>query len=74
MEILNVDSKVTKINETYIALISKLKSLTKAIKLRLISLCNNIMYKIISKMLSNIIKQILLELISPTQSALFQAD
>ena len=56
------------INHTNIVLIHKIKSLERMSNFRPISLCN-VIYKIISKVLINRLKQILLSVISPTQNA-----
>ena len=56
------------INETYIALISKIKNPTHITEFRLISLCN-VIYKLIEKVLANRLKKVLGTNISPNQSA-----
>ena len=56
------------INHTNIVLIPKIKSLERMSNFRPISLCN-VIYKIISKVLINRLKRILLSVISPTQNA-----
>jgi len=54
-------------NETVIVLIPKISSSEKLKDLRPINLCN-VVYKIISKVLPNRLKQVLPEIISPSQS------
>ena len=68
LDFLNSSYMVPEINYTHIVLISKVKSPEKMADFRPISLYN-VIYKIISKVLANRSKQILPQLISPSQSA-----
>ena len=68
LDFLNTGNMVSKINFIHIVLIPKVKSLEKMSDFRPISLCN-VIYKIISKVLANKLKQILPQIISPTHSA-----
>ena len=68
LEFLNSGYMVHEINYTHIVLIPKIKSPKKIYDFQPISLCN-VIYKIISKVLANRLKQILPHIISPTQSA-----
>ena len=68
LDFLNSGYMVPKINQTNIVLIPKVKNPEKMTDFRPISLCN-IIYKIISKVLANRLKQVLPHIISPTQSA-----
>ena len=56
------------INDTYICFIPKVKSPQKITEYRPISLCN-VIYKLISKVLANRLKNILAEIIDESQSA-----
>ena len=68
LEFLNTGYMEPDLNFTYIVLIPKIKSPEKIFDYRPISLCN-VIYKIISKVLANRLKQILPQLIAPSQSA-----
>ena len=68
LDYLNSSFMVPEINHTNIVLIPKVKSPEKMSNFRPISLCN-VNYKIISKVLANKSKWILLNVISSTQSA-----
>jgi len=69
LDFLNSGNMNLDINYTHIVLIPKVKSLEKMSDYRPISLCNFI-YKIISKVMANRLKQILPQLISPSRSAI----
>jgi hypothetical protein len=68
LEFLNRGNFDNSVNATYIVLIPKKKNPKKITEYRLISLCN-VIYKLSAKMLANRMKQILAQIISPTQSA-----
>ena len=68
LDFLNDGVMLPDLNHINILLIPKMKNLEKMSKFRPISLCN-VMYKVISKVLANRLKQVLPDIISPTQSA-----
>ncbi|KAH9724450.1 reverse transcriptase domain-containing protein [Citrus sinensis] len=68
LHILNAQGDVTPLNHTYIALIPKVAKPKKVTDFRPISLCN-VIYRIVAKTMANRLKQILHQVISPTQSA-----
>ena len=68
LDFLNDGILLPALNHTDIVLIPKVKNLEKMSDFRPISLCN-VIYKIISKVLANKLKQVLPNIISPTQSA-----
>ena len=68
LDYLNFSIMVPAINHTHIMLIPKVKSPEKMSDFQPISLCN-VIYKIISKVLANMLKQILPNIISFTQNA-----
>ena len=68
LDFLNNGAMSPDVNVTQIVLIPKIKSPKKMSDFRPISLCN-VIYKTISKVLANRLKQILPQLISPTQNA-----
>lgn len=67
LETLNSGNMPLWLNETHIALIPKVKCPISVTEFRPISLCN-VLYKVISKILANRLKKILLHIISPYQS------
>ena len=68
LDFLNDGVMLPDLNHINILLIPKMKNTEKMSKFRPISLCN-VMYKVISKVLANRLKQVLPDIISPTQSA-----
>ena len=65
LDFLNSSNMASNINHTNIVLILKVKNPKKMSDFRPINLCN-VIYKIISKVLVNIFKQVHLHIISPT--------
>ena len=68
LDFLNNGNMLPDINHTNIMLIPKVKNPERMSEFIPISLCN-VIYKIISKVLANRLKQVLPQIISPTQSA-----
>ena len=68
LEFLNNGHMLLELNHTHIVLIPKIKNPVKMSDFRPISLCN-VIYKIIAKVLANRLKQVLPQIIAPTQSA-----
>lgn len=68
LDFLNHECFDDSINATNIVLISKKKNPIRITEYRPISLCN-VIYKLIAKVLANRLKQVLVHIISPTQSA-----
>ena len=66
--VLNNNMSMTEINRTNITLVPKTKNPTNMTEFRPISLCN-VVYKLISKVLANLLKIILPHIISENQSA-----
>ena len=64
---LNSASLLEHLNHNFITLIPKVKNLELVLEFRPISLCN-VLYKIFSKVLANILKKILPEIITKHQS------
>ena len=68
LDFLNNGNMLPDINHTNIMLIPKVKNSERMSNFRPISLCN-VIYKIISKVLANRLKQVLPQIITPTWSA-----
>ena len=68
LHILNEKGTIAPLNHTYIALIPKIEKPSKVTDFRPISLCN-VIYRIITKAIANLLKHILQHVISPAQSA-----
>ena len=68
LDFLNNGNMLPNINHTNIVLIPKVKNPKRMSEFKPRSLCN-VIYKIISKVLANRLKQVLPQIISPTQSA-----
>ena len=63
LHIVRTSNMSNELNDTYICLIPKVKCPQKITEYRLISLCN-VIYKIVSKVLANRLKGVLLEVVS----------
>ncbi|XP_042939342.1 uncharacterized protein LOC122274363 [Carya illinoinensis] len=68
LEILNEGGEIAPINNTFIVLMPKIKNPQKVLEYRPIYLCN-VIYKVVSKVLSNRLKEILPLIIATTQRA-----
>jgi hypothetical protein len=66
LSILNSEVMPPSLNLIHVALIPKIKNPTSVTEFQLISLCN-VLYKIISKVLANRLKKILLLLLTPSK-------
>lgn len=67
LSFLNSGKLLREVNKTYIALIPKISNPTSVDHFRPISLCN-VIYKLISKVLTNRIKMVINSLVSPYQN------
>lgn len=68
LEFLNGHLDISRVNETFLVLIPKIKIPTKVIEFRPISLYN-VIWKLISKTLTRRLQEVLLEIIDVSQSA-----
>ena len=67
LNVLNSNMLIADINSTNITLIPKINSPSKMFDFRLKSLCN-VLYKLVSKVIANLLKNILPQIISENQS------
>lgn len=67
LNVLNLNMSITELNKTNISLIPKINNTTRFTKFQLISLCN-VVYKLISKVMANRLKGILLHVITKNLS------
>lgn len=68
LKFLKKGGSLKSVNDTYIILIPKIKKPKRVTKFKPISICN-VLYKMVAKVLTNRLKQVLPVIISPNQSA-----